>query len=737
LTAALPQRVGRSSRRGKSALSRTGRFFSRLNVREALSYTRVSRISWAGSLRVLIVATLVAVLLQAGILTLVSIVAQSDRWDLPNGALLQTVLSSCQIERSARGRVENEQIICPTRLADHAFPRALRDAVIASEDERFFWHGALDLRSTLRAAWQSLWGDRQGGSTITQQLARSLLLKKEDSFERKLLEAVLAVRISAILTREEILIRYMNAVPHARNMSGFDDPARYYFGVGVEDLTVAEAALLVGMLPEPNSRDPLKNPAGAFEAASGVVRRMQVQKKIDEQQAAEAREELERRVLAGRLRRSDKVYARLEYRPYRDLALREAKANGIALPQEHRLILFVDPEFQQRLIGQICSVTGRHQAAGFFMRPSGEVLALAGSCTYSGQWNRATDIKRSIGSTGKLFPLIGVHELSVSLKQRVSTRPVRRPNWPAESNSRCLKQKAVSLDFALEHSCNRPWTEIAMRLGQRLDEIVKRFGLSPAGSPALVPLGSLHTSPMKLTQVYATLQNRGTVPQVRFLGAAIGSRGNVVGIPAAREPRRAMTPATAAAVLQDLRGPVKRGTARAASSVHALVYGKTGTSSRNIDALFVGLTQEFVGSVWLGFDRPAPMPGVHGGGSPAKAFANLTNFFYVRRAQQRFVARQGSPKGPWGEWEKLAPGEHTIAKLTILGSMLTSCLLLTALWRRRKQPAVFGPTPDVSEHSAAPVPSPEMPLFPPAEGIADAAKESELAGPWLRQPAPS
>ena len=164
-----------------------------------------------------------------------------------------------------------------------------------------FGTARLIFRSTLRAAWLSLWGDRQGGSTITQQLARSLLLKKEDSFERKLLEAVLAVRISAMLTREEILTRYLNAVPHARNLAGFDGPARYYFGVGVQDLTVAEAALLVGMLPEPNNRDPLKNPASAFEAASGVLRRMLDQDKVTAQQATEAKGELERRMFAGRV----------------------------------------------------------------------------------------------------------------------------------------------------------------------------------------------------------------------------------------------------------------------------------------------------------------------------------------------------------------------------------------------------------------------------------------------------
>ena len=126
-------------------------------------------------------------------------------------------------------------MICPTRLGAGEFPQVLKNAVIASEDERFFSHGAIDFPSTVRAAWHFSLGDRQGGSTITQQLARSILLKKEDSLERKLVEAVLAIRIFARLSRTEILTRYMNVVPHARNMYGFDDPARYYFGVGVQE----------------------------------------------------------------------------------------------------------------------------------------------------------------------------------------------------------------------------------------------------------------------------------------------------------------------------------------------------------------------------------------------------------------------------------------------------------------------------------------------------------------------
>jgi len=511
------------------------------------------------------------------------------------------------------------------------------------------------------------------------------LLKKEDSLERKVLEAVAAIRIASLLTRPEILTRYMNVVPHALNMNGFDDPARYYFGVGVQNIDLAEAALLVGMLPEPNNRDPLKDPANALTGAVGVLQRMLEQQKITATQAESARKELKQRILQGKLRRGRDVYARVEYRPYRDLAIREARASGIKLDGDYRLIVFMDPEFQRTLVSQTCSITGEHQAAGFFMRPSGEVLAMTGSCTYTGEWNRATDSTRSIGSIGKLFPLIGIHEVSASLKDQYATAPVRKPNWPAEPNSRCLARTAISLDFALAQSCNRPWTEAAMRLGPRLTEIVRRFDIAPPEAPGLVPIGGIHTSPMKVAQAYAALDNNGALPQIRFLIAAIGSRGNVIGQPAVKTQRRVISPSIASAVLHDLRGPVKEGTARAANSVHAIVYGKTGTSSRNEDALFVGLTEDYVGCLWLGYDKPTPMPGVHGGGTPAKAFSKLTDFYYVRLAQAQFAENAEISSGgyPWSRLRAFASRQPGITALTALGSVIMTCFFLAALLRRR------------------------------------------------------
>jgi penicillin-binding protein 1A len=417
-----------------------------------------------------------------------------------------------------------------------------------------------------------------------------------------------------------------------------------------------------------------------------VLDSMQRQRLITASEAAKAQDELKRRVFGGKLRRGDKAYRRIDYRPYRDLAMREAAASGIKLQGNWRLVVFIDAEFQRSLVAQLCSMTGGQQAAGVFMRPSGEVLALAGSCTYTGKWNRATDIARSIGSTGKLFPLIGVHEARVGLNTLVSTAALRRSNWPAEPSARCLQRRWVSLDFALAQSCNRPWTEMSIRLGQRLTGIVRRFHIAPP-APALVPIGGVQTSPLKLAQAYGALANNGRLPNVRFLAAAIGTRGSLLGLPATKAEPRVMSPTTAASVLEALRGPVKRGTARAANSVHALVYGKTGTSSRNEDALFVGLTEDFVGSLWLGHDRPTPMPGINGGGAPARAFSSLTDFYYVRRAQARFAeSRQASTgAGNWRFLRDFGPRERSMVMVVAFVSMLMTCLLLTVMFRRRQR----------------------------------------------------
>src|SRR5262249_27727209 len=156
-------------------------------------------------------------------------------------------------------------------------------------------------------------------------------------------------------------------------------------------------------------------------------------------------------------------------------------------------------------------------------------------------------------STGKLFPLIGAHEVGLSLKELFPTWPLRRSDWPAEPNPLCRNRAKVSLSYALAQSCNRPWTEVAISLGPKMLEIVRRFDIKPPQAPSLVPIGGVQTSPVKLAQSYGALANNGILPQVRFLIAAIGSKGNVLGLPATSHGTKVMSLDTASAVLQALR----------------------------------------------------------------------------------------------------------------------------------------------------------------------------------------
>jgi membrane peptidoglycan carboxypeptidase len=256
-----------------------------------------------------------------------------------------------------------------------------------------------------------------------------------------------------------------------------------------------------------------------------------------------------------------------------------------------------------------------------------------------------------------------------------------------------------------------------MRLGERLNDIVRRFEIAPPDSPALVPIGGIQTSPMKLTQAYAALENDGVLPQVRFLAAVIGPKGKVVGMPPTKEMPRVMSQKTAVAVLQDLRAPVKRGTARSANSLHALVYGKTGTSSRNEDALFVGLTRDFVGSFWLGYDRPTPMPGVHGGGEPAKAFAAMTDYHYLKLAHAAVIEKR-EPKYDWTELRKITPDEPLRSAL-VFGTMVVMCLVLA---RSRIDETFAAPLSTKAQH--LPVPENVPPPSTTDNNIVD--------GPWGR-----
>ena len=592
---------------------------------------------------------------------------------LPSGAVLRQALHACQFVRN-NGR---QFTLCPQRLAYTAFPKVLVDALVASEDRSFYDHRGIDKRAILHAAITDVIRsirDRRlrfprGGSTITQQLARTLFLDERQGLDRKLEEAALAPRIETMLSKRQILAAYMNVVPHARGMNGFDAAARHFFGVPVGEIDLSEAALLVGMLPAPNNRDPTRHPQAALDAAARVLDRMREQTMIGAAAQARAERELAERIGSGDLRRGRIAQGHEEMRPYRDLALAQAAAHGAVDGSDYRLIVHVDPMLQSRVVQATRRMAGRYQAAGVFIRPTGEVLAISGSRDYlESSYNRAFQARRPIGSTGKLFVLIAAEENGIPPDKTFPEGPIR-PGWPAEPDRRC--RDPMTLAAALAWSCNRPYAWAASELGWRLTATVERFDLKPPDAPVLVPLGGIATTPLRLARAYAAVINDGALPRVHALAASLSHAGSVLYAPAPyAEP--VMSPEVAHSVLAALRRPVTDGTARRAASPYATVYGKTGTTNSDRDALFVGMTKDFVGALWIGADDNRRMQGVSSSGGPAVTFASIADGYY--RAPSRPPI--GTPRGPtagWGWMSDLMPDrDHRYYALVGFGALITA-----------------------------------------------------------------
>jgi len=570
---------------------------------------------------------------------LVDEVANSPVWGLPDKTLTRQTLTHCQIDHTGGSDV----LLCPAALQPQGFSDALRRTVIASEDRNFFYHDAVDIHGAARAGRDLLSGTREGASTLTQQLARVLFLERDQPL-RKAFEAVMAQRIFDVATQDEILNAYLNVATLPRNMHGFDAAGRFYFGVAGSQLNLAESALLVGMLPLPAGRDIAvtaertklaSRRREAQEAAIRILTGMQDAGFATPKEVKAAIAEVKARLARGSLRRGGQQLQPIEFRPYRDAALASAKAAGLPLGGSYRLVIEMDPALQAGVVGATSRMAGSHQGAGILMQPSGEVLAISGSGTYQGTWNRALEIGRSVGSAAKVLPLIAATEAGATPTTQLAAGPLRSDGWPREPDGACIAT-SLPLATAIAHSCNRPFVRLTARYQSRVEQLLADFGLPAMQDLSQLAVGGLETSPAKLAVVYATIANRGARPTPGYVIGAFGPNGNVLS-PAARpspagdgpQDGAVLTPPVAAKVLADLRIPVKSGTATAANSSLVTVYGKTGTSNDSKDSVFAGIVQGgFVGVFWLGDDQPLAIAGAHGGGAPAVAFREVVDGYY-------------------------------------------------------------------------------------------------------------
>ena len=530
-------------------------------------------------------------------------------------------------------------------LAADQIPDSLAGAFVAVEDRRFWAHTGVDYRGVLRAALSNVREGElaEGASTIPMQLVRTLWaesLAEAGPWRRKVVEARTAPRLIEELGHERVLALYLNAIYLGNGMYGVERAARFYFGVGVEELGMSEIATLVGITRAPEYYDPRRHPERAREIRDVVLGALAEAGAISSERAAEARAE------PMRLAPIDSVFGPERQRTHATAAvMRELRRVAPALAGAAGVDVFttLDAEVQARgeavLEAHIQAIEeGQHGAyvpgdsaaplegAAVALDPAtGGVLAWIGGRDFErSEFDRVAQASRQVGSLVKPFLVAAALERGYGMIQQVSADTVPIPtgeggSWlPADH----VQRASLPMREALVHSSNRAAAHLGATLGfGSIGKIMQSAGLE-SEVPALPSsaIGSFGASLLDMTAAYASLGNGGTRVEPYLVDRVEMPDGLVVWRHEEDEPsERVMEASTAFVILDALRDVVRRGTATGVrgTGYGGLAAGKTGTTNDGRDAWFVGLTPELIAGVWIGFDTPRPIVEDQGGGELA------------------------------------------------------------------------------------------------------------------------
>lgn len=504
-------------------------------------------------------------------------------------------------------------------LTVDALPKQLVQAVIATEDRRFYDHLGVDPIGLARAAWTNLMAGRvvQGGSTLTQQLAKNVFLTADRSLERKLQELLLAFWLERNFSKDEILAIYLSRVYFGAGAYGVDAAARKYFGVPVTQLGLAESALLAGMLKAPSRYNPAVSPERAGLRTSVVLANMVAAGYIDQ---ATARAAAARPItIAGPAGRGSgpRYFADWVHDSLPDFVGRPASDLDVVTTLDPGLQALAEQAISDGLAA--ARNAAGLQAALVVLDPrTGAVRALVGGRDYGdSQFNRAVQARRQPGSAFKPLVYLAALEAGWSPSDSIDDAPIRVAGWSPDNIDGKFDGR-ISLAQALARSRNAATVRLQEAVGRgRVRALAERLGLpAPLPDGPSLALGTGEASPLEVAGVYAGIANGGGAV-FPFAVAAVRDRdGRVLyeragsGLPAAVSRR------SAAALTDMLAATIAAGTGKAAR-LDRPAAGKTGTTQDYRDAWFAGFTADLVAVVWVGRDDNAAMDKVTGGGLPA------------------------------------------------------------------------------------------------------------------------
>ncbi|WP_095011605.1 transglycosylase domain-containing protein [Tsuneonella mangrovi] len=489
-------------------------------------------------------------------------------------------------------------------------PKYVPQSFVAIEDRRFYSHWGIDPRGIARAAWSNLTSNRtEGGSTITQQLAKFTFLTPRQTLGRKAREMLIAFWLEAWLSKDQILERYLSNAYFGDNAYGLRAASLHYFSREPEDLTRSQAAMLAGLVQAPSAYAPTKHYQRAANRMKMVVQ-------------AEVETGMITRAQAARIR-PPKLHVR--NRPdlptgtyFADWALPQARQMTPQGYSHVTLTTTLDARLQsiaRRVVER--APVGKAQVALVAMRPNGEVVAMIGGKDYEkSPFNRATQAKRQPGSTFKLFVYLAALRSGMTPDDRIDNMPITEGSYRPQ-NAGGNYSKTISLEDAFAHSSNVAAVRLFKTVGSdKVIAMARDLGMTgpmPAGDPSLA-LGTASTTLMQLTAAYAGVAGNSFPVEPH---AFVQSQGGWLVQAWNWSKRHSFSAKNHAEIEQLLRATINNGTGRAAM-LSVPNYGKTGTTQDNRDALFVGFAGDLVVGVWVGNDDNTPLKGIHGGGIPAR-----------------------------------------------------------------------------------------------------------------------
>ena len=496
-------------------------------------------------------------------------------------------------------------------------PPHVWQAIVAIEDKRFFEHGAISYRGTIRAMFVNLFNGHfaAGGSTITQQTAKNIFLSSEKKVSRKIQELILSMWLENRFTKNQILDLYMNRVSLVGGMRGVDAAADALFGHGAREMTLAESAQIAAMLKAPSAYSPIKNPERNIKRAKVVLAEMARQNYITPEQAKQA---------SAELKKSVKTQDKNIYRYWTDFVRDEIESRIGEINQDLYVYTTLDAKLQKRVAATLSANIGEYQGAIVAISKDGAIQSMVGGDDYVvSQFNRVL-APRQPGSAFKPVVYLVALENGMTPESYVNDSPFSIGDYNPKNYDE-MYYGGINLATAFAKSVNSVPLKLTKEYG--IDSVLQMAARLGVGNNLKreysTVLGASEMTLLDLTTIYSVIWNDGKSVHPYSINKITDASGHVL---YERNPSEEMTvlqPQTVEYMKEMLYEVVTKGTGKRAYTPNVF-GGKTGTSNDNRDAWFIGTIPDYVMGVWVGRDDNKPMSSkITGGTLPATIFHEI------------------------------------------------------------------------------------------------------------------